>query len=372
MKVSSVRWQGVRVPFREPFVTAAGVVEARYSLLVWLQTDAGVVGIGEAPLMFEGGEEGLKQLAATLRELSPSLMGLAMEEVHPVLGGSLGEGPDARALGFALETAAYDAIGRSKGQPLAALLGGRPRPVQVNAVIGATSPELTSALAARFVAEGYRTLKLKVGGRPISEEVATLDAVRRSVGDEISLRLDANRAWGLEEAVSSIGRLASFSPEYIEDPLRADDLSVLAQVKRSSQIPIAADETVESREAANRIIESGAADVLVIKAARLGGLEDVRKTVVMATKNGIRTVITSSLETGVGLAASIHLAAATLKEEEACGLATSPLLEHDLLTTPLLPRNGFVHTPVLPGLGISIDTDALKRYSVGLESQITS
>ncbi|MFQ5872393.1 MAG: mandelate racemase/muconate lactonizing enzyme family protein [Dehalococcoidia bacterium] len=370
MKIKSIEWQGVRVPFREPFITSAGTFRARHSLLIWLHTDTGVIGVGEAPSSLGQGEAGLTRLADTLQGLSASLLGLAVEKVPGRARKQLADRPENSALRFALETASYDALGRLKEIPVSGLLGGQPRPVPVNAIIGATSPQQTSKIARQAAAEGFTTLKLKVGGRPIHDDEAMLEAVRAAVGKEVKLRLDANQAWDVEESIANIRRLAAFDSEYIEEPLKAGALSGLAEVRRSSSIPIAADESLASRDDALRIIEADAADVLVLKTARVGGLEEVRAITELAEGRKLRSVVTSSLETGVGLAASLHLAAATLEASEVCGLATGALLEHDLLTTPLLPRRGLLHTPSLPGLGITIDEDARNRYRVAIEGRL--
>ena len=370
MKVKAIEWQGVRVPLRESFATSAGVLGERYSLLLWLHTDTGVTGIGEAPSAVGGGEAGLKRLAATLQQLFPSLPGTPIEQAGRWARERMPHGPEVNSLRFALETAACDTVGQIKGLPVASLLGGEPCRVPVNAVVGATSPQRASSLAERAVLEGFTTLKFKVGGRAIQEDEAMLEAVRSTTGNETKLRLDANQAWEVEEAISCIRRLASFGPEYIEEPVRPGDLTALARVRRSSPTPIAADESLENRDAASRVIKAGAADVLVVKAARVGGLQEAQAIVAMAIKKGGRVIITSSLETGVGLAASLHLAAATLGEKEVCGLATGLLLGHDLLTTPLLPHKGSLHLPPLPGLGIKIDKRALQRYRVGMKGKI--
>ena len=370
MKVVGIEWRGVRVPFREPFITSAGAAEERCSLLLWLHTDGGVTGIGEAPASLVTGDVELKELVSTLHDLSPSLLGMPLEGVSRWAGERLKRDPEGSVLRFALETAAYDALGQWKGLPVARLLGGRPRPVPVNAIIGVISPRRASTLAARAVAEGFTTIKLKVGGRPIGEDEAMLDVVRNAIGGDIRLRLDANQAWDLEEAKVCLHRLARFDPEYVEEPLKGGETSDLVQLRRATDTPIAADESVNGREAAGRIIEAWAADILVVKAARVGGLGEARAIVQMATSNGLRAIITSSLETGVGLAASLHLAEATLGETEVCGLATGRLLEHDLLTTRILPDKGFIPPLSLPGLGISIDKDALDRYGTGLKGRL--
>ncbi|MCH7997697.1 MAG: mandelate racemase/muconate lactonizing enzyme family protein [Chloroflexi bacterium] len=368
MIVNEIRWVGIKVPFRKPLETSAGALALRYSLLIWVDTDEGVTGVGEAPAPLVGGESGLRRLDSLLQAIAPSVLGRSLEQVSRSLPTAGADGPSAQALSFALETAAYDALGRAQGQPVAALLGGRPEAIAVNALIGASSPEETSALAAEAVARGFGTIKLKVGGRPIGEDVAVLEVVRAAVGGDVKIRLDANRAWPLGEAIDAVRRLAGFGPEYIEEPVVPADPASLAEVRRSSTTAIAADESVESLEAARRLVAAGAADVLVIKAARVGGLREATAIAGLARSNGLRVVVTSSLETGIGLASSLHLAAALIPDEVS-GLATGHLLEHDLLTEPLLQENGFLHTPQLPGLGISVDRDALKRYATGLHGR---
>ena len=303
--------------------------------MIWVRTDSDVTGIGEAPVPFGEGEEGLLKLADALDPATSN-----------------------PSLRFALETAELDAIGKSKDLPVASLLGGELQPVSTNAVLGPASPRDTARLARQAVADGFTTLKLKVGGRPVQQDEEALRAVRAAVGPDIKLRLDANQAWNPGEAVLNIRRLAPFQPEYIEEPATSSDLS-------PSSIPIAADESLSTREDALRIIRSRSAGVLVLKAARLGGLQPAKEIVGLAVESGLRVVLTSNLETGVGLAASLHLAAALLPTE-VHGLATGALLEHDLLTVPLLPNEGRLSLPPLPGLGITLDTDALDRYKLNI------
>ncbi len=335
VNIESISWLGVGVPFRRPFTTSAGTVGTRFSLLIWVRTDSGVTGVGEAPVPFGEGEEGLLKLA---------------DAVDPATSNP--------SLTFALETADLDALGKLKKQPVATLLGGKLQPVSTNAVIGSASPQDAAHRARQAVADGFSTLKLKVGARPIDEEEQALRAVRSAVGPDIKLRLDANQAWTTDEVLSNVRRLAPFQPEYIEEPATGDVLS-------GSPVPIAADESVSTREDALRIIESRAADVLILKAARLGGLRPTKEIGNLAAAAGIRAVLTSNLETGVGLAASLHLAAALLPSE-VHGLATGALLEHDLLTTPLLPKEGQLSLPPLPGLGVTLDTNALDRYKLDI------
>jgi O-succinylbenzoate synthase len=130
-------------------------------------------------------------------------------------------------------------------------------------------------------------------------------------------------------------------------------------------MPIAADEAATSIEAVRALIDQRAADVYIIKAAQIGGVMAAVEAIRLCERAGGRVVVTSSLESGVGLAAGLHLAAAARDEAEVHGLATGSLLEHDLLTEPLLPVRGVLTTPSGPGLGVTVDSRALSEYAVG-------
>ena len=262
-----------------------------------------------------------------------------------------------------------DCLAQSEGLPLATSLGGTPRPVEVNAIIGEAIPAETEILAAKAVEEGFRTLKLKVGGRDLSVDEEALARTRNSVGAAVRLRLDANRAWPEDQAALALDRLAKFSPEFIEEPVTPADIPTLSRLHRNSPIPIAADESVENEQSAATLADSVAVDILVIKLARVGGITAARSIIENARARGLGAVLTSSLETGVGLAAALHLAAA-MNIPQACGLATGPLLTHDLLQAPLSPDSGFLITPDSPGLGISPDLDAIQHYALGPRGQV--
>ncbi|MSQ32844.1 MAG: hypothetical protein EXR60_00210 [Dehalococcoidia bacterium] len=379
--VAKVEWRGMRVPFRRRYVTAQGQAAARYSLLVSLHTQDGITGLGEAAeIETAGGAAGLRGLAALLRECAPRFLGLPLAEVPavaratlaPVASATLENEAAAKALRFALETASYNATGKALGRPLAALLGAEPRPLAVNALIGSESPPEAARLAAEAVAQGFRSLKLKLAGHDRDLDVAILEAVRSAVGPTVKLRVDANQAWSVGEAIEAIALLQRFQLEYVEQPVAGADLLGLAQVRRSVSVPIAADEAVGSLADARLVLQAAAADVLVVKAARVGGLVESLAILRLAEERGLPAVVTSSLETGIGLAASLHLAMAGRPGGPASGLATGLLLESDLLAQPLLPVAGLLTVPRGPGLGVALDEAALARYGTDVGGAVAA
>ncbi|MBI3954107.1 MAG: mandelate racemase/muconate lactonizing enzyme family protein [Chloroflexi bacterium] len=364
LEVSRIEWQGVRVPFRRPFVTAEGGARFRYAMLLTVRTEGGVMGWGEAGAVGAGTAASLRSLDALLRLTGPHLLGVPLRAVPARARAILGGSPLAHALGFGIETAIYDALGRARGRSVARLVGGEPRPVPVNATLGVASPAETARQARLAFSEGFTTLKLKVTGEG-EQDGAVIEAVRAAVGSSVRLRLDPNQAWSAEEAVAALARLKRYGVEYVEQPVAARDIAGLVRVRREAGVPVAADETVTGLYRARRVLDAGAADVLVIKAARVGGLRAAAAILLLARRRGVPAVVTSSLETGVGIAASLHLAALTDTGWPACGLATGVLLESDLLVEPLLPRRGMMRVPERPGLGVEVDQAALHRYRAG-------
>lgn len=355
--IRAIEWQTVGVSFKAPFRTSSSLIDTRYSLIVWIETDDGVVGFGEAPAALMRGHSSLRFIATALETVAPALLN------RPLASAPVSAVPPP-ALAFGLETAAFDCLAQSEGKSLSEFLGGSPRPIEVNAVIGEGTPNEAERFAVKSAEEGFRTIKLKVGGRDPSLDEECLSRVRQNVGRSVKLRLDANQAWPEPEAVLSLQRLAKYSPEFIEEPVTPADHDTLTRLRRTSPIPIAADESVENLRSAEALADAGAVDFLVIKLARVGGISVARTIIDHARSRGLGIVLTSSLDTGAGLAAAAHLVAAS-DIPQACGLATGPLLTHDLLQTPLTPAEGFLPALDSPGLGVSLDPDAIQRFALG-------
>ena len=373
MVITRIEWVGVRVPFRRPLVTAQIRAAYRWGLLVLLHADGGVVGLGEASPVGAGSEAEVRKLGSHLARAGASLLGVPLAEAVEAMGrlplrGSTGS-PRAEeaALCFGLETAAYDALGKQNGQPVAALLGGRARPVAVNALIGVDSHREAARLAAEAVSQGFSSVKVKLGAATPKDDEALVRAVREAVGPEMKVRGDANEAWSVEMAIGAIARLERYGLEYVEQPVIAADVAGLAEVRRAVRVPIAADEGPGGLDDARRLLDADAADVLIVKPARAGGLQRAREIMGLARQHGVTAVVTSSLETGVGVAAALHLAATGPAEAPASGLATALLLEHDLLTEPLVPVAGVLTVSDAPGLGVELDMAAVRRYGMGVE-----
>jgi O-succinylbenzoate synthase len=196
---------------------------------------------------------------------------------------------------------------------------------------------------------GYPAVKVKVRD---ASGISLVAAVRDAVGPQVAVRVDANGAWDVDTAVAMIGRLARYDLEYVEQPVVT--LEDLARVRRRVGVPVAADECIRSRDDAARLCALDAADVIVLKQQPLGG---VRAALEVAESAGVPAVVSSMMETSVGIAAGLALAAALPELPYACGLATLSALAADVTRDPLVPADG-----VLRVRSVTPDPDLLARY----------
>jgi O-succinylbenzoate synthase len=227
---------------------------------------------------------------------------------------------------------------------------GWPAPVRDRIPVNVTVPVVDPQRAHQIVtASGCRTAKVKVADHPdsLAEDCARLEAVRDALGPDGFVRVDANGVWDVEVAAAWIPQLDSAAAglQYVEQPCAT--IEDLAAVRRRVQVPIAADESIRRAEDPLRVAVAGAADVAVIKCTPLGG---VRRSLEIAAAAGLPCVVSSALETSVGLAAQLALAGALPEMDHACGLGTLSLLAGDLVAGPssLRPVNGYLPVPTTP------------------------
>ncbi|MGW4636119.1 o-succinylbenzoate synthase [Nocardia sp. NPDC004415] len=224
---------------------------------------------------------------------------------------------------------------------------GWPAPVRDRIPVNCTVPAVDPVRAARIVRKsGCATAKVKVADHPesLGEDLARVAAVREAIGDG-AIRVDANAVWNVATAVRHIGEIdrAAGGLQYVEQPCAT--VEELAEVRRRVSVPIAADESIRRAEDPMRVAVAGAADVAVLKCTPLGG---VRRAAAVAEAAGLPTVVSSALETSIGLSAQLALAGVLPSLEFACGLGTVALFEGDLVTESLLPVDGWLPVPTVP------------------------
>lgn len=230
--------------------------------------------------------------------------------------------------------------------------------VPVNVTVPAVGPDV----ARRLVAEsGCRTAKVKIAdpGDGRDDDLARVAAVREVLGPEGRLRVDVNAAWSVAEAAERINELDWFGLEYVEQPVASIDEMI--QLRRLINVPIAADEAVRLAADPMDVVRSGAADILVLKVQPLGG---VTRTLDLARRSQMPVVVSSALETSVGLAAGLRAAAALPALPYDCGLATAWLLEGDVTADPLLPDSGVIQVRE-----VEPDPDLLDEWQADPETE---
>ena len=223
--------------------------------------------------------------------------------------------------------------------------------VPVNVTVPAIGPEQAIGIVA---ASGCRTAKVKVAerGQAEGEDIERVEAVREALGPEGKIRVDANGGWEVGQAVRMLRLLARFGLEYAEQPCAT--LDELAELRRHIDIPVAADESIRKAADPLRVRAAGAADIVVLKVQPLGG---VRAALQVAEACGLPVVVSSAVDTSVGLAAGVALAAALPELPYACGLATMSLLAGDVTADPLIPAGG-----ELPVRRPAVDEAAMARW----------
>lgn len=224
--------------------------------------------------------------------------------------------------------------------------GSWPEPVRTSIPVNATVPAVSAAEVAGVLAryDGCTTAKVKVAerGQSLSDDVARVAEVRSLLGRTGRVRVDANGGWSVDDAVRALTALSGFELEYAEQPCATvEELAALriALARNNVDLRVAADESIRKADDPLRVARLGAADVAVIKVAPLGG---VRAALDIALEAGLPTVVSSALDTSIGIAAGVALAAALPSLEFACGLSTVELFTADVTSSPLVPQAGSI------------------------------
>ncbi|MFC7073916.1 o-succinylbenzoate synthase [Halovenus rubra] len=329
------------VELADPLGTARGTIQQRNGFLVTVGYN-GRHGVGEAtPLpgwteSYEECREALNRGANIATELD---WGVALAKL------------DTPAARHGLSLAFAEARARASDEPLYRSLGRDDlvESVPVNATLsGDGTPSAVAHRAREAVKTGFQTLKLKVGTNGIEEDIERVRAIRDAVGDEIAIRVDANGAWTPVEARQAIDSLAVLDVEYVEQPLSTADLSAHAELRGS--VDIALDESLVSHDIED-VIESDAADVVIIKPMVLGGPDRAVAAALRAQEAGIDPVISNTIDAVVARTGAVHVAA-RIPDVRPCGLATGALLETDLASDPAPIIDGEISVPQDAGIGL--------------------
>ena len=338
MKLASLSVYRYDLPLSEPVRLKQKTLRNREGLLVELASDEGATGWGEAAPLPGFSRESLDEVSGQLSHLAGSLVG---REITVDLEGGFAreldlEGGFARELDlapsarFGFELATWDLCAASSGRMLPELVTSHPRAtVPINALI--SSPDHAIEEARRARAAGYEAVKLKVGGRGVEEDAELVRALSETLDGDVSLRLDANRAWTFEEADRFARGTADLRLEYVEEPL--SDPAGLPRLASTCHLPVALDESIAGMEP-EALEDHGYARAVVLKPTLLGGISRTLRFARISTRLGMRPVISSAYETGVGTCCLVAIAAGVGDEEVPAGLDTYRRLAEDVLDPP--------------------------------------
>ncbi len=312
MKITQIRLGTISVPLRVPFKTALRSVECVEDVIVEIHTDTGAVGYGEAPPTGAVTGDTTGAIVGAIRDhIAKSLIGREIDEFEDVLQTvqtSIVKNTSAKA---AVDMALWDLYGQLYHIPVYKLLGGARKQLVTDITISVNSPEEMARDAEDALRRGYDCLKVKVGANP-SLDVERLSAVRRAVGQEICMRIDANQAWKPKEAVRILNQMQErgLQIEFVEQPVAAYDLEGMKYVTERSYVPVLADESVFSPGDAVKIMEMRAADLVNIKLMKCGGLYNALKIAAAAEIYGVECMIGCMLEAKISVNAAVELACA--------------------------------------------------------------
>jgi O-succinylbenzoate synthase len=350
VRIASVEVIPYALPFREFYVTSRGSLAQREMVLLRLGSDDGLTGLGEAvPMSLRGGAS----LARVVGELE-LLSELSELDEASLRGGIANLSAPSRcaALTALMDLRGRRAAGGGRSSPAAG------EPVHCNATLVAGEPAAVAEDALRWAAAGFSTFKLKLG---VGDDAGQVRAVREAVGPEARIRVDANAAWDVAAAKRTLRELEELDIELAEQPVAT--LEEAAEVAASTSIPIAGDESVENRADAERAVSLGACDLAGVKLSKVGGPEEA-----IEIAEVLPSYLSSALDGPVGIAAAAQVAQ-TLGENApegslhlAHGLATQRLFSSTVASVECELRDGMLHCPPGPGLGVEIDERALDLH----------
>jgi muconate cycloisomerase len=363
MKITNVQAIPVAIP-AAGFRSALGVHRVHEYGIVVVETDAGIEGLGEISMIWDG--NGYLQCHFVDTVFRPALLGEDPTAINHCLRkmNTLIEGAwPARA---AVEMALFDISGKVLNTPVYNLLGGRSREsIVLSRSISIDQPDVMAERAATYVEQGFTCVKVKVGIDP-EADVQNVAAVRQAIGPATTLRIDANMGWRTpKDAIRAIRRLEPYNLHSVEQPIPPGDLDGLRLIREAVDVPIMVDESVWGPKDAFTILAAGAADLLNVYVAESGGLTYASLIFRMAETVSVPCLIGAMPELGIGTAAAVHLGIAMTNLSDPCDACGAIYHSVDVVNERFDVRDGRIRPLDGPGLGVTLDRDAVERFRVG-------
>ena len=370
MKITNVQCHRVTIPYRNPYRMAPGETRHKKQIIVVVETDEGISGVGETGVtLIERGGETQEAIYITIKKyFTPLLIGMDPFDIGLVIDRL--EGFNQGRTGFlcakaAIDHALYDLMGKAVKQPVAKLLGGIHRTqFKVSRSLGVKTPKEMAEDAVRLRSMGYAMLTIKVGF-DVKEDIERVAAVRDAVGSDYPLEVDVNGAYNVEVAIPVLRKMERYGIEAIEQPVPWWDLQGMKEVRIALDTPITADESAWTPHDVANIVRMEAADTICVKPMKNGGLFLSRRMAEMAEAAGLGVLMGSKHPLSPGTAAILHFAAALPCVHGVLGYG-SPLerLVDDVCDPALeMNKDGTVSLPEKPGLGVTLSPEKLRKYT---------
>lgn len=357
MNITSVQTKEFHRPLSISMKTSQGIIEHRSGIILAVSGADDKIGFGEVdfPIYTDGPGYNREvdsirdMLSATLDAITGLPIPSSLDDITAGLKPLLSTRHP--AVYFGVETALCDLAARVVGRPLHQWLHALARSaVPVNYLVPRPVDDWDRMAA--FVNEhGYCAVKAKIGGDSLDNDVGFVSKLRETLGNDIAIRLDANRGWDFETAMAVCSRLNEYNIEYIEEPLAAFDTDHMSELSKKAGIRFALDESLVGFENISDVLTLCVRPTLILKPARIGGIARTLSVVKQAKKHECPTVITSNMEIEIGTAALLHVAAAFYDDSPPCGLDTARLFDNpDPALTDV--KNGKIEVPDGPGSGL--------------------
>jgi muconate cycloisomerase len=368
LTISEIKSTIVDVPTVRKHKLSSLSVTAQSYVIVELRLGNGVIGVGEAATL--GGprwsEESVESIKATIDAyLAPALIGSAADRFDATRVRMDEAAKRNNAAKGAIDSALFDAVGKTLGVPAVHLLGGVMResvPVLWTLASGDPAQEIDEA-EKKIAAGLHNTFKVKIGAQTPEADTARMRRLASALEGRASLIVDANQAWDETTALCCLPVLAEIGVTLIEQPLPAWNILGMARLRTRSTVPLMADECVFSAHDMLDVARTGAADVVSLKLVKHGGLLAMREVASVAQAAGIGLYGGCLLESSIGAAAHLHVFAGLRDLAWGCEHFGPQILTGDLVTEPLRFADFHIHLPTGPGLGVTLDPEQLRRYA---------
>jgi L-Ala-D/L-Glu epimerase len=306
MKITQTEIFKLTIPM-EPFVIATETSYYTQNIFIRVHTDAGVTGMGECsafPMLVGETQNTCYEVAKDLSRIAkgkdPVDIAARMDDFHQYIAFN-------STIKSAFDIAFHDLAAKAAGVPLYVYLGGKKKQIQTDLTIGIDEPQKMAETAKRFVADGVKTIKVKLG-KKYKEDVERIRLIREAAGPDIKLRTDANQGWTYDEALYVLTEIAPYDIQFCEQPMRHWNDHLLPQLRKLSPVKLMADESVFDHHDAIRIIEANACDYINIKLAKSGGILEAIKIANEAQQRNIPCMLGGMIESRLALTAKVHLA----------------------------------------------------------------